>query len=179
MALLVMIVYTNKCIYKPTTFSHELFLSKNKKKKEVEVEVLQPFSASDLELDELDRKILKTLVDFPELTQEQIAIALGISKSNVYQRLTKPAFKRARADMVKDFIDLLKDAQSAAVRRLRSLVQDQDKNIALAAIRLAMAPYINSGVLSIKTQSTVVHSVRFGDGGQLIRETRDEPDEAD
>lgn len=146
----------------------------SKKNKEKALVPLQP---EDFELDELDRKLLKMIVEYPELTQESLALACNVSHSTVHSRLGKPAFKRARADMMKNFIELLTDAQTAACRRLRQLVQDADKSIALAAIRLAMAPYVNSGILSIKTQSTVVHAVRFGDGGQLIRETRDEPDE--
>lgn len=139
----------------------------------VEVEVLSTVTAEDFVLDEIDRKIIKFYMDYPTATQNDACAALGVTRSNLCDRKKKPAYMRAMADMTKDFIDLLKETQSASARRLRELVRDPDKSVALAAIKMAMAPYLNSSLMVPKTDQVIVHTVQFGEGGAMYRETKE------
>lgn len=127
--------------------------------------------ALKFQLEEIDKKILDLRIKYPTLLNKEIADVLEVTEAYVNQRILKPAMQRAMAEHSKTFFDQLSDLQMLAVKRLKQLVNDQDKNIALAAIKIAMAPMTNQHTLNIRSNSNdkAMYEVRLGENGQILR----------
>lgn len=120
-------------------------------------------------LDDLDKRIIELRTKYPQLQQKEMAETLSISLAHLNSRMLKPAFQRAMQEYNKDLFSLVGELQVQAVRRLKQLVNDPDKDIAIAAIKIAMAPMTNQHTVNINNQGDRVYEVRFGDNGQLVK----------
>lgn len=127
-------------------------------------------AALRFQLDEIDKKILDLRFKYPSLVSKDIADVLNVAESYVSNKLLKPAMQRAMQEHSKTFFDNLSDLQMLAVKRLKQLVNDQDKNIALSAIKIAMAPMINQHTVNVNNQGDkALYEVKLGENGQIIR----------
>jgi hypothetical protein len=121
-------------------------------------------------LDDLDKRIIDLKTKYPQLQHKELAETLSIDLNYLTTRMLRPAFQRAMQEYNKDLFSLVGELQIQAVRRLKQLVNDPDKDIAIAAIKIAMAPMTNQHTLNINnSQNDKVYEVRFGDSGQLIK----------
>lgn len=126
----------------------------------------------DFHIDNLDRAILTIMARYPSATQTAIAEATGYSRGNISVRMAKPAFKAAQNEMNKSILQTLMDAQTDAVKEMRKIVlHNPDPELKIAAARVLLAPLsrIEQGA---PVSQNITYAVRFGDGGQLIRESR-------
>lgn len=121
-------------------------------------------------LDEMDKKILDLRIKYPTLDSREIADVLEVGEGLINSRFMKPAMQRAMQEHTKTFFEQLGDLQMMAVKRLKQLVNDSDKDIAIAAIKIAMAPMINQHTLNINNgKDRAVYEVKLGDNGQIMR----------
>lgn len=121
-------------------------------------------------LDEMDKKILDLRIKYPSLDSREIADVLEVGEAAINSRFMKPAMQRAMQEHTKTFFEQLGDLQMMAVKRLKQLVNDSDKDIAIAAIKIAMAPMINQHTLNINNgKDRAVYEVKLGDNGQIMR----------
>ncbi len=112
-------------------------LPENKDEDDVMVDAVTIFK---YRLDEVDEQILRLLIKYKTIKKGEIAKYLGLKPQMVYKRLRKPALQEALRDLQMPLRDLLDDAVKAAVRRMRSLVNDSDKKIAATAAKILMSP---------------------------------------
>jgi hypothetical protein len=123
------------------------------------------------QLNEFDKKALEVTVKFPKMTQSEIAETLNVSLHYYRNRITRPAFQRALSEYTKDIFTSVGELQLLAVKRLKLLVNDPDKDIALAAIRIAMAPMTNQHTLNVRNNNEgKVFEVSIGPNGQINKE---------
>ncbi len=123
---------------------------------------------SDFEIDDIDKSILKFMVDHPSMTIKAIAEQLSVSVNTVSRRMKKPGFIKARKDILATTEDLMVRAQKLAARRLLSLINHHEPKIALEAMKLALGPLNNRK--QIETKSEVIFQTRIGSQGQLMQE---------
>ena len=122
-------------------------------------------------LDEMDKKILDLRIKYPSLESKEIADVLEVGEGVINSRFMKPAMQRAMQEHSKTFFEQLGDLQMMAVKRLKQLVNDSDKDVAIAAIKIAMAPMINQHTLNINNNKNdrAVYEVKLGENGQIMR----------
>lgn len=131
-------------------------------------------------LDEVDHKLLRQLMEYPETTQKELAKMVGFSPSGLKKRIDRPAFKNAMKDIHLKTMDIFLKAQKLAARKLMKLVQSDDEQVALKACGMVMAPLINQATLNVNASVEKVYRVRFGEQGQMYQEVLDleaEPEE--
>lgn len=129
----------------------------------------------EFELDKLDERIIQLLVEYPTMAKTKIAKLCGVSNQTLYNRMKKPTFKRALEDLQKNAGALLQDVQTAAMRRLRRLINSSDESIALNAVKLALTPVFNQSTVNVNNLEERIYRVQFGEGGQIFQETIDVP----
>jgi hypothetical protein len=122
-------------------------------------------------LDEMDKKILDLRIKYPSLDSKEIADVLEVGEAAINSRFMKPAMQRAMQEHSKTFFEQLGDLQMMAVKRLKQLVNDSDKDVAIAAIKIAMAPMINQHTFNINNNKNdrAVYEVKLGENGQIMR----------
>lgn len=122
-------------------------------------------------LDEMDKKILDLRLKYPSLDSKEIADILEVGEGAINARFMKPAMQRAMQEHSKTFFEQLGDLQMMAVKRLKQLVNDPDKDVAIAAIKIAMAPMINQHTLNINNNKNdrALYEVKLGENGQIMR----------
>jgi hypothetical protein len=132
-------------------------------------------AANEFDLDKLDERLIQLIVEYPAMPKTRIAKLCSITKQTLYNRMKKPSFKRALEDLQKNAGSLLSDVQTAAMRRLRRLIQSSDETIALNAVKLALAPVFNQSTVNVNNLEERIYRVQFGEGGQMFQETIDVP----
>ena len=123
-------------------------------------------------LDNLDRAIITTMMRYPSLSVKEIAESMGYTRTWISQRVNRPAFKAAMTEVRKGVMELLIDAQSEAIRRLKKELANEDPNIAISAAKALLAPLVRAEQNNTNIHQNLVYAVRFGEGGQLIRDVR-------
>jgi len=101
-----------------------------------------------------------------------VAQILGITRKTLYLRLQKPAALRAMADLQKNGVDLVKEVQTSAMRRMRRLVQSGDEKIALEAAKFVLMPMFNHAQLNVNEVKERIYRVQFGEGGQMFTDVQ-------
>lgn len=121
-------------------------------------------------IDELDRVIIKHLVEYPNTTQKELAKVANLSMSGIRHRINRPAFKKAMEDLHAKTEEIFLKAQTLAARRLMKLIQSDDDTIALRACNMALQPMINKATIDVNQSIEKVYRVRFGEQGQMFQE---------
>jgi len=104
--------------------------------------------SSLLDLDDVDRIILKHLVEYPALTSAKLARMMGVRENFIRHRKKKPAFQLALQKIYSTTDELLVIAAKKAAIRLLDLITDPDPKIALGAIKIALTRALNKPDLS-------------------------------
>lgn len=131
----------------------------------------KPSKTKLYELDDVDHALLRHIMEYPEATFEALGKVVSLSKASVYQRYKKPAFQKALADMRAETWEVIKKGQNQAARTLIKLMRSKDDKIALDAAKTLLAPILNKGELTVHQVQEVIHRTRFGEGGQMERDT--------
>ncbi len=125
-------------------------------------------SPQGFELDAIDHKMLKHIMEYPETTNVQLAAVAGIAESTVRLRYKKPAFQNALKDLRASTWDLIERAQNMAIRKLMKLIQDPDKRIALEAAKYVLKPKLDQAPVQINQLQEIIYRTRFGEDGAII-----------
>ena len=96
-----------------------------------------------LELNETDRLLLKYFIAYPKFKATHLARILDLNESYVRNRVKRPPFKLALQKLQGTTDSLMHEAAKKAAYRLIELIDHPDPDIALRAIRIALAKYIN------------------------------------
>lgn len=118
------------------------------------------------ELDNIDMALLRHLAKFPDTPHAHLAKLVGIQRSAVSKRMKKEAFKRAWDEVLADTKSVMQKNALMAAKRLAKLIQHDDDEIALNAIKVALAPWVQQQLTSVapvimntvKTYETTVSS---------------------
>lgn len=124
-------------------------------------------------LDELDRKIIKLIMDFPEMKRIDLAKEVGLSEGHLYKRIGRPSFKKFLADLLADTGEIMAKNATLASRKLAALINHADPNIALQAVRMALHPFLNTARLEFKNTQEIVYIAQFGGDGQIISDRKE------
>lgn len=130
----------------------------------------KPEKIGQWELDEVDREILKVMVDYPDISASDVAEAVNITPYQLKARQDRPSFRRAHEDLTATAEAYMKHVQASAVRKLHALVRDNDKKIALQAIKIALQPMLNKQEININQRREIVFRTKIGESGQLLQE---------
>lgn len=130
---------------------------------------------AEFDLDKCDERIIQLIVEYPAMSKTRVAKLVGICKNTLVKRMKKPAFQRALEDIQKNAGALLQEVQTAAMRRLRRLINSSDEQIALNAVKLALTPIFNQATVNVNNLEERIYRVQFGEGGQIFQETIDVP----
>lgn len=126
--------------------------------------------AESFVMEPVDKEILKLMIEFPLITVQEIAETLRLPLEDVARRRRSKVVKARYAELTASTDEHLKIAARKAAMRLASLVQDPDKQVALAAIKIALAPYINRADINVNMKSAIVFKSTVTPDGNLIQE---------
>ena len=136
-----------------------------------------PRGPSPSPLDELDHKLLAYLDKVPTATYKQMAELLNMSDAGVANRYKRPVFQAALDEIKKSTWDLILRAKRVSARRLLTLANDRDPNIALRAAQLLFGPTLQDSHTDPATVTDIIYRTRIGATGAIIAE-REEINEA-
>ena len=94
----------------------------NSKKKE-------EFNLEDYELNDTDKKVFHFQQQYPELNYRQLSKLLDIEYKHFTRILAKPAYKKAKAELIKTFLQIIIDARHEAARVKISGLHSSDERI--------------------------------------------------
>lgn len=151
-------------------------LSEKISKKDAELDAREP-TEEEIErakmyysLDDKDREILKLVLQYPEISDQDISAVLHMHRSTVRFRRLKPSFMAAYNDLMQSTRELLAEAAKAGARRLIQLVKCDDKQIAVQAIKIALAPYINQLQHNVSAAPIRIFETSLTASGDLIQQ---------
>lgn len=121
------------------------------------------------ELDPVDHKLIQMKMEYPKISVRELALHVGFSPSGLNKRMSRPAFKKALADLAQHAQELLADTQTQAMRRLKRLISSKDESIAMQAVRLALTPMLNVSTIDVTTTKEIRYRTQFGEQGQLFQ----------
>lgn len=119
------------------------------------------------ELDKMDERMVGLMIEYPGITKTKLAGILNVTRKTLYAHLAKPAVARALVDLQKNGVDLIKEVQTSAMRRMRRLIASPDERVALDAARFVLQPMFNQASLHVTETQEKVYRVQFGEGGAM------------
>lgn len=125
-------------------------------------------------LDAVDEEILRYLLKFNGIKPSEVSKAIGHPHALVRRRMKKPSLRNALKDLQLPLAGLLEDCARQAARRMRQLVNDPDKKIATANIRIALGPYTNSATLNVNVKPVTRFSTTVQADGTLLQQILEE-----
>lgn len=121
-------------------------------------------------LDEIDNKILRMMMEYPEAAVKDIAKAIEQPYEVVLRRTKRPAFKRGLDDIRMSAWDILCKGQLIAARKLIKWVNSDDAKTSLWAAELMLKPLIEAPpVINNNNFFQMTHEVKFGEEGQIYK----------
>ena len=123
-------------------------------------------------LTDLDRELIRLLVDYPDITSEELAELLGVEQLKASQMRNKPAVKKALIELFEENKDVLVRVQKQALFRLMKLVNSDNDNIALRAVQTALMPMLNEYKIKAETKDIkeIIFRSKIGSKGQLMQD---------
>ena len=125
-------------------------------------------------LDEKDDFILRHLIQYPNTKVKELSEILNLGHEAISNRIKKPAFQKALKDIKADAWDLVKRSQEKALRRLMKIIETGKDKDAIDASRIVLNPMFQQfNERTAKDIKEVIYATRFGEGGQMIAETKE------
>ncbi len=121
-----------------------------------------------LDLDTVDRLLLKYIITYPDIKSSKIARIIGVEENYVRNRRKKPAFQLAIQKLQETTDDLMCEAARKAAFRLIELIDHENPVIALAAIKLALTKYINQ-ISDATMDRILVYKTTIAPDGNLLQ----------
>jgi hypothetical protein len=123
------------------------------------------------ELDDIDQKILKLKVQYPDMKKKDIADYLKMHPTTIGIRMKKPAYLKALSEFNKTTGEWILDLGRHMFRRLKTLINDPDKSVALQALKIAAPLVMNhdhSG--SVVREERITFRTTVQADGSLLQE---------
>lgn len=137
-----------------------------KKAKEVE-----KFNIGSLyDLDHVDQALLRHLIKYPDARYIELIEISKLTENAIRARRNKPEFRRAWSEITATTAEHLKEAARRAAVRLKKLVDDDDKQVALKAVGMALGPYINKSQVDINMAPRLIFKTTVQADGGLLQE---------
>jgi hypothetical protein len=114
------------------------------------------------------------MIQFPLISTEDIAATVNIPLDEARKRRAKKALRAKYAEITSSTEEHLRVAAKRAAYKLSQLVQHEDPDVALAAIKIALAPYINRAEVNVNMKSAVIFKSTVSPDGSLIQEVYEE-----
>lgn len=129
-------------------------------------------------LDPVDQKMLEFIATYPEMTDEDLANAVGISVDRVIRRKVSPLFRRHLQNIQSTTIDLLKKAQNKAMREAIKILNSESSNPKdirnkIELIKTVMYPILNNPSTDAARPDKITFKSKIGEHGSLIQEVID------
>lgn len=127
------------------------------------------------DIDEVDRQIMRLRIQYPLMPSHEIAEILNIKHHQIVTyRISRPGFQAAFAEVTASTEEHMRTAANLAARRLKKLVNDGDKQVALQAIKMALHQYLNKQELTVTAKPAMVFRSTIAPDGSLIQEVYEE-----
>ena len=126
--------------------------------------------ATDLELDIVDKEILRLKSLDPFLDVRTISKKLGVHHATIAYRLKKPKFRRMWDQIMETTAEAMERNARRAAQRLYDLINHKNERIALDAIKLALAPYINQFTHQVSVAPTVTYQTTVQADSSLLQQ---------
>lgn len=125
-------------------------------------------------LDEIDKALLQHKVNYPAITNREMAIVLNLNESTVAARVRKPKFKAALDKFFQEPMDTIREAATRAAREYVKLMDDtSDKRLRERVLRTIL---ISNGILRSRVDESGHDgeplTVEYEDGGGWVSGTR-------
>ncbi len=91
-----------------------------------------------IKIDQIDKALIQQMINFPNKKDKDLCISVGISKDEYTKRINSHDFKFALGEASKTYDQQLDDLKTTAIRKLKQLVNDDDKKIAIEAIKAVL-----------------------------------------
>lgn len=141
---------------------------KQKSAEEIQADVKR--ICEEMELDIIDKEILKMKSLDPFLTTRQIAKKLGVHQATIAYRLRKPRFKQVWDSIMETTSQAMERNARRAAQRLFELINHKNERIALDAIKLALSPWINQYTHQVSVAPTVTYKTTVQADSSLLQE---------
>lgn len=126
---------------------------------------------SPWELDSIDNLLLKHLIKYPAATNQSLGDLVGLGERAIRARRSKPEFERAFMELTASTQTHLKEAARRAASRLKRLVDDDDKDIAMQAMKLALSNHLgNKQQVDVTLAPKIVYRTSVQVDGSLLQE---------
>lgn len=126
--------------------------------------------SDDLELDIVDKEILRLKSLDPFLDVRTIATKLGVHHATIAYRLKKPKFRKVWDQIMETTAEAMERNARRAAQRLFDLINHKNERIALDAIKLALAPYINQFTHTVAASPVVTYRTTVQADSSLLQE---------
>jgi len=87
------------------------------------------------ELDDTDKAIINLIIQFPSITNTDIAKELNLERQTIIARKKKKLFKEVLLDLQKSALQYILDNQKKASEKLVSLIDSRNENVAINACK--------------------------------------------
>lgn len=126
--------------------------------------------ATDLDLDIVDKEILRLKSLDPFLDVRTISKKLGVHHATIAYRLKKPKFRRMWDQIMETTAEAMERNARRAAQRLYDLINHKNERIALDAIKLALAPYINQFTHQVAVAPVVTYKTTVQADSSLLQQ---------
>lgn len=108
----------------------------------------------ELQLDVVDKQILKLKSLDPRLDTRTIAKRVGMHHASIAARLKKPALQLALDKLNHTTADIMVENARKAAMRLSRLLDSQNEKTVIEAAKLCLAPMLNNHTHTVTAEST-------------------------
>lgn len=102
----------------------------------------KPVEVSLIELDSIDRAMLKLEANQPKISNLQMKEILGVSDRQAAKRRKRRIYQDALIEMHKPFLRILQDGKAKAARKLVELVESGNSSVELSAATALLKPHL-------------------------------------
>lgn len=121
-----------------------------------------------LDLDNVDRLLLKYTITYPDLKSSKLAKLLNVGEQYIRNRRKRPAFQLAVRKLQGTTDDLMAEAAKKAAHRLIDLIDHPNPLIALGAIKIALQKYI-SQISDATMDRILIYRTTIAPDGNLLQ----------
>lgn len=125
----------------------------------------------ELQLDVVDKQILKLKSIDPLLDTRTIAKSVGMHHATIAARLKKPAMRAALDKLHQTTADIMRDNARKAAMRLSRLLESQNERTVIEAAKLCLAPLLNVHTHTVNnTETATVYKTTVQPDSTLLQQ---------
>lgn len=109
-----------------------------------------------MEFDDLDKELLRLKLEQPGRSNVELAALTKRAWRTIIRRTSRPEFQAALQEYQKKAVDLVMGAKTKAVRKIISLLNSKDENIALKAAIAIAADMLPGKKVAVSTNGKIL-----------------------